>query len=392
MTNFEIDSNSPVPKYYQVYTALLKSIEDGEFTVGSALPFTHELIANFGVSRITITKVMDMLESDGVIERQQGKGIFVRDKLAATAQTPGMIAIVNDLRHGPRRYERQYLWSSIVHGLEQSVATHNMRLQLIGATELDDNKFHFEQLGGMILHPGSAVNQQRLQLMETLISGKFPIILVDRYYRALNCDRVLFNDEEVGYLLTESLIKKGHRRIAFALSSEPGVTSVEDRLKGYQRALADHAITYDNELVLNIYSYPFIHDSIDLEPMNTHFELHAKIEQYGITAVFTANDLTTERLVFDQMRLNHDALRRYDVLSETDIKHEQSGLSVSLEIAMIGEAISPHYRNYISIAAHQSGQQLGAAAADLLIGRMNGTVTGPPKTKIVPMKILHFTP
>jgi DNA-binding LacI/PurR family transcriptional regulator len=396
MSNFEIDANSPLPKYYQVYSALLKSIEAGDYRPGSALPYTHELIAKFGVSRITITKVMDMLEGDGMIERLQGKGIFVRDKQAEAAQTTRVVAIINDLGRGSQRYARQYLWSAIVDGLEQGVAAHNIKLQLVGTNGLDGIKAKSEQdplkeqVDAAILYPGSELDQQRFSLVEKLTAEGFPIILVDRYYRALESDCVLFNDEEVGYLLTEALINKGYHRIAFALTPEPQVTSVEDRLRGYRRALETHNIPFDEALVLDIYSHPFVHDPVDLEPANTHFELLEKIKKHHITAVFTSNDLTTERLVFDQMRLNHDLLRKHVSTIETVKENDEPSSGIVLEIAMIGEAISQHYRNYISIAARQSGYRMGVAAANLLIGRMTGTVTGPPKTLIIPMEILKF--
>jgi DNA-binding LacI/PurR family transcriptional regulator len=203
---------------------------------------------------------------------------------------------------------------------------------------------------------------------------------------------VLFNDEEVGFLLTEALIKKGHHRIAFALTPEPNVTSVDDRLRGYQHALVAYNIPFDEDLVLDIYSHPFIHDSIDLEPANTHFELHQKIKEHRITAVFTTNDLTTERLVFDQIRLNHDLLRKHNSAIGLDTESDQSSPGIAVEIAMIGEAISQHYRNFISIAAWQSGHKMGAAAANLLIGRIDGTITGPPRKVIIPMEILNFNP
>ena len=58
---------------------------------------------------------------------------------------------------------------------------------------------------------------------------------------------------------------------------------------------------------------------------------------------------------------------------------------------MIGDVISPYYRDYITIIAQHSGHKLGKAAAELLIGRIKGEITGPPQTVIVPMDIVELS-
>ena len=126
------------------------------------------------------------------------------------------------------------------------------------------------------------------------------MVCVDRYYERLAVDCALFNDEETGHMLTQMLINKGHRRIAFILTNEPHVSSVRNRLEGYRKALMDAGIGFDDQLILDIYC-----DT----STQTHQALLQQIENLTFTAVFTANDPTTEMLLFDLIRLNHERLK-----------------------------------------------------------------------------------
>jgi DNA-binding LacI/PurR family transcriptional regulator len=397
MIHNEVDADAPIPKYYLVYTTILERIKSGELSPGSALPSAHELTETFGVSRTTITKAMDMLETARVIERQQGKGIFVLDKPAEAARASGVIALMNDMGRSDHGFKRQYLWTAIIEGIEAVVTGQNYRLQLIGSSALTHNEEYSvlntlkQEISGLVFNPGAEFDARRFALLKGLTNANIPFVLVDRVYSDLEADCVLFNDEEIGYLLTSSLIRKGHKRIAFALTAEPHVSSVENRLRGYQRALEANNIPFDPALILDTYSRTFNFTSAQVEPINTHFELQEKIEKYHITAAFTANDLTTERVVFDLIRLNHDLLRERSLKVQPELEeYRQSSQEISLEIAMIGEAISPHYHSYVSIAAKQSGHDMGVTTAKLLIGRIKGTIIGPPQTVIIPMTVTEL--
>jgi GntR family transcriptional regulator len=72
-----LDNDKPLPRYFQVYNSLLERIRVGEFA-NHALPAERQLAKDYGVSRITIVKAMDNLKHQGIIDRQHGRGTFVR--------------------------------------------------------------------------------------------------------------------------------------------------------------------------------------------------------------------------------------------------------------------------------------------------------------------------
>src|SRR6266566_4469877 len=74
-----LDRRSSVPLYYQLQELLHQQIASGRFRVGDALPSEGELCRIFGVSRMVVRQALDVLEDDGEIIRQQGKGTFVAE-------------------------------------------------------------------------------------------------------------------------------------------------------------------------------------------------------------------------------------------------------------------------------------------------------------------------
>ncbi|PSL41671.1 GntR family transcriptional regulator of bglA [Planomicrobium soli] len=65
-------------KYQHIADALEKYIEEHELQQGDKLPVLQDLMNQFGVSKSTVTKALELLETKGVIFQVRGSGIFVR--------------------------------------------------------------------------------------------------------------------------------------------------------------------------------------------------------------------------------------------------------------------------------------------------------------------------
>jgi GntR family transcriptional regulator len=74
-----LDRRSRVPLYYQLQELLHQQIASRRFSAGDALPSEGELCRRFGVSRIVVRQALQVLEDDGEIVRQQGKGTFIAE-------------------------------------------------------------------------------------------------------------------------------------------------------------------------------------------------------------------------------------------------------------------------------------------------------------------------
>jgi GntR family transcriptional regulator len=86
-----LDREGPVPLYYQLQEVLKEDIDAGHWQPGELLPSESDLEAGLGVSRTVIRKALDVLQADGQVIRQMGRGTVVaqpklRYGAVATAQ------------------------------------------------------------------------------------------------------------------------------------------------------------------------------------------------------------------------------------------------------------------------------------------------------------------
>jgi GntR family transcriptional regulator len=70
---------SAVPLYEQVKDTIAQQIADGQWKPNLAMPNENELARVLGVSPGTMRKALDLLESEGLVIRRQGRGTFVSD-------------------------------------------------------------------------------------------------------------------------------------------------------------------------------------------------------------------------------------------------------------------------------------------------------------------------
>jgi DNA-binding transcriptional MocR family regulator len=73
----DIDLQSETPIYRQVFQQLKDSISTGKLAKGTRLPATRELAGLLGLNRTTISAAYELLESEGLIAGQVGRGSFV---------------------------------------------------------------------------------------------------------------------------------------------------------------------------------------------------------------------------------------------------------------------------------------------------------------------------
>ena len=69
------------PKYKIIYDQIVKFILTDVWPVGSKMKSENELIKLFGVSRLTIRNVLNILENEGRILRSRGKATLILDRL-----------------------------------------------------------------------------------------------------------------------------------------------------------------------------------------------------------------------------------------------------------------------------------------------------------------------
>ncbi|MDQ2927617.1 MAG: histidine utilization repressor [Caldimonas sp.] len=66
----------PVAPYARVKAFLKDELAGGRWLPGALMPSDAELVAQFGVSRMTVTRALRELQAEGLVERIQGVGTF----------------------------------------------------------------------------------------------------------------------------------------------------------------------------------------------------------------------------------------------------------------------------------------------------------------------------
>lgn len=70
-----IEASGPVPKHRRLTELLREAIAEAD--ADAPMPSERELVARYGIARMTARKALDQLVSEGVLYRVHGKGTFV---------------------------------------------------------------------------------------------------------------------------------------------------------------------------------------------------------------------------------------------------------------------------------------------------------------------------
>ena len=109
----ELNPNSKLPLYHQLYEIFQDKIRSGDWKPDDMIPPESELIATYGVSRITIRKVLDMLVKEGRIRRERGRGTFVAYPRLEHGMTR-IVSFAEDMRQRGLSPSLRILFSGLV--------------------------------------------------------------------------------------------------------------------------------------------------------------------------------------------------------------------------------------------------------------------------------------
>lgn len=73
----ETYERSRLPLYVQIAAALRRRIEEGHWKPGERMSTLEECEQEYNVARVTVRQAMALLEKEGLVQRQRGRGTFV---------------------------------------------------------------------------------------------------------------------------------------------------------------------------------------------------------------------------------------------------------------------------------------------------------------------------
>src|SRR5688572_1948963 len=245
------------PRHREVFETLLAEIASGRFQPGDRLPTEAELAKTFSASRSTIARAMRDLKGRGLLSRQRGGGTHItrHDGKRIALFTPYAQSVTELGFIGGR-----------IHAHLSELASHradHLRLQLIGRSEKDQLEQMLAATRALIERGVAGVFYYPVELpretshynrvvVDRLLAAGVAVVCVDRdivsFPERSSLPLITYDNRRGGYLLTDHIIKRGCKRIAFIGS--PYVSSAaSDRMRGYRDALEDNGLPVETSLI-----------------------------------------------------------------------------------------------------------------------------------------------
>ena len=239
-----------VAVYEFIKQELRRQIHTGALKEGDRVSSELELARELGVSRGQTRLALRDLEMAGYLLRSPGRGSFVAPagNRAKQLGMRGFRMVAMASADFDSIYRRRFIESFSEQILDVGFRTLTYFLRLH-----DDRELEFIQESCNTGIEGLALwIQDRSDAAKAVLAAfrdsRFPCVLCDRYLPGFDIDFAATDNVEVGYRLTQALIRRGHRHIGF-MSLWFGMTPSEDRLEGYRKALTEAGLPIEEGLV-----------------------------------------------------------------------------------------------------------------------------------------------
>lgn len=110
----------PVPRYRSIYVCLRGRILSGDYTPGNQIETEMQLADEFDTSLITIRQAVQMLDDEGLLDKQQGRGTFVPEAVKRRLRVLAVCGL--DFAPAHRRHMSAYHFDLLVWSKNQAAA------------------------------------------------------------------------------------------------------------------------------------------------------------------------------------------------------------------------------------------------------------------------------
>lgn len=331
-------------KYAALQDYLKQEIITGKRKAGEKLPSENELAKDWQVSRHTVRKALGLLENEGYVKAEHGKGTFVAVRTAAGKASKNIAVITT--------YLSDYIFPRVIQGID-SVLTekgYSIVLKNTGNSRYKEGKCLEELLkkdiDGFIIEPSkSQIYCAHTEFYDRMDFLKIPYVFIQGCFAQMkDKPHILMDDCLGGYLITRHLLHLGHQNIAGIFKADD--SQGKQRHKGYVRAMQEAGLSYDPDMVIWFHT-----------------------EDRAVKPAKMLRQMFTEGMVPDGIVCYNDQIA-VEIIREL----EQMGKKVPADISVTGydnSYIAENGRVRLTTIAHPH-EGLGEAAARLLIEKLDG--------------------
>lgn len=223
------------PKYIELLAWVRGQIESGALPPGQKMYSENKLCDMFALSRQTVRHAMGILEEEGLVERVRGSGTYVSD-LRRPVRDSKRVAVVTT-------YVESYIFPKTIQGIESSLSEQGFTMQIAFTNNLFEREREIledltarDEVAGVIIEATkSGLPNPNLELYQTLISRRVPMIFINSYYPQLPIPHVTLNDRLAAEMAVNYLVDAGHEDIGAVLKFDDGQGHL--RYAGYLEAM-----------------------------------------------------------------------------------------------------------------------------------------------------------
>ncbi|RAR43080.1 substrate-binding domain-containing protein [Paenibacillus sp. MDMC362] len=359
------DAASAKPMYEQIFNEMKRKISTHIFRIGDKVPSEKELADEYGVSRITSKKALDMLAAEGVIVRKPGKGSFVADPDEPLAQKETISSEGGVVRAASQEkmiglvitdFSSSY-GTRLVYSMEQYSRENDCFLVLRRTfgdqdnEELSIQKLRNLGVNGLIVFPaqGEYFNAEILKL----VIARFPLVLIDRKLKGVAAASISTDNLGAAVQVVEHLFDLGHRYISLLSPPPRDTTAVEERIEGFVQAHAARGIAFDKEI--------WISDVTATLP-NAFYESNIEREIQRIVRHLQEHPAITAFFAIE-----------YNIALLAKVAAERLGLRVPEDLSIVCFD-SPQLNigeGYLFTHMRQNEEEMGRLAIETVLGIMN---------------------
>ena len=344
--------------YKKIYDDLMRTISEGLYSPEKRLPSEKELAVQYGVSRITSKKALELLEENGYIIRMPGRGSFVtaktqtkvKEKEDSVSRPPRLIGmIIEDFAEN--------FGTMIIAGAEQACrdCQYSLVIKRSNGSQKQESEAIEElvQLGvsGILIIPVHGDNYNPTILR--LAVEDFPFVLIDRELKGIPASFVGTDNLTAAKELTDLLFQLGHRHICFVSPSDADTSTILDRKEGFLKSNAEHEVLVDEGSFL----------------YNLSSTLPGRPKSDGIR-----NDTETVRsYLFEHPKTTAFFAVEYNIALLVSKAIQELGKSVPANCAIVCFDSPPNFiEQYDLTHIQQDETAIGIKSVELLLGRMKG--------------------
>ena len=343
------------PKYQELTEQLRLQIVSGEIAPGQKLPSENTLSAQYQVSRQTVRKALAILQNEGYIYAEHGRGTFCSEMMRH-AHPSKNIAVVTT-------YLSDYIFPRVIQGIDDVLTGAGYSIVLKNTKNSRTREAECLQeilskdIDGVIIEPSkSQIFCRHMNLYEQLEKSHIPYVFIQGCFPQMkDKPHVLLDDFQGGYMITKYLLDNGHRSIAGIFKADD--IQGQNRHRGYVQALQEAGMLYDPDKVIWFHT-----EDRKVHPREGILRLLAK--GISLDAVVCYNDQIAMQII---PALASRGIRVPEDISVTG--YEKSCMAM-------GDGF------HLTTIVHPQ-EKLGEMAAQLLLSLLRGETLQPEQSKIL---------